>query len=285
MSLRPEGPLKGALADLHALHLTTDGTVPLARGMQQAPPAIAADATPENVADWLLNDSVPQTEREALLKTDSRPDRRAPAAVIRAMTRQLPQTPGSAEEYRRIPWIWRVAVDVGKTGSDEQVIDVLRTSLPRPGQPLQHWQAVVIGGGLINGISLSGRWPHEVLTAILHNHPELAVAWQATLDASVTMATETRVPTGTRYDAIRIAALLPWPQARNVLSPWLQPDSHPELQMGAVSGLSDVPEEDAAKLLITAFKQLTPANQTLAREALHRTPARRQLLDQAQLSQ
>ena len=284
--VRPAGPVRGALADLRALHLTADGSVPLARGMQQAAPGIAASASPHELAAWLLNDSVPQAEREAvLLKELSRSDRRAPDAVILALTQQLPDSPGSPEEYRRIPWIWRVAIGVGKSGSDEQFATVLRASLPKAGQPLQHWQAVVIGGGLINGSSLSGRWPHEVLAKILSTHPELKSAWQATLDASVTMATDVAIPTGTRYDALRIAALLPWPQAQKVLVPWLEPDSHPELQMGAVSGLSDVPEDEAARLLVVAFRKLTPGNRTLALEALRRTPERRQMLVESGLEE
>ena len=284
--VRPAGPVRGALADLHALHLTADGSVPLARGMQQATPGITATAPPDELAAWLLNDSVPQTEREAVLTTElTRPDRRAPDAVILALTQQLPDSAGSPEEYRRIPWIWRVAIGVGKSGSDAQVAAVLRVSLPKPGQPLQHWQAVVIGGGLINGFSLSARWPHEVLAKILSTDPELKSAWQATLDASVAMAADDAIPTGTRYDALRIAALLPWPQAEKVLIPWLEPDSHPELQMGAVSGLSDVPEDAAAKLLVRAFPQLAPGNQRLALEALRRTPERQKLLDASGLDE
>jgi hypothetical protein len=282
--IRPAGTIRGALADLHAIHLTADGSVPLARGMQQAAPDISAMATPEELAAWLLNDSVPGTEREAVLNRElSRGDRRAPESVIAAMTRELPDPAGSPEEYRRIPWIWRVAIGVGKSGSEEQFIAVLRSSLPRRGQPLQHWQAVVVGGGLINGVTLSDRWPHEVMASILGKHPELAAAWQSALDASATMADDAAVPTGTRYDALRMAAFLPWPRAQKILAPYLRPDSHPELQMGAVSGLGDVPEEQAARMLVEAYKNLTPGNQTLALEALRRTPERRQLLKDSRL--
>jgi putative membrane-bound dehydrogenase-like protein len=280
--VRPSGTVRGALADLRAIHLTADGSVPLARGMQQAAPAVTANASPAELAAWLLNDSVPQAEREAVLNQEiSRTDRRPPEAVLAAMTQKLPQAPGSAEEYRRIPWIWRVAIGVGRSGTEEQFAAVLRSSLPAPGEPLQHWQAVVIGGGLINGVSLSGRWPHEVISDVIRRHPELAVAWQATLDASVAMSSDAAAPTGTRYDALRMVALLPWPEARKSLVPWLQPNSHSELQMGAVSGLGDVPHEEAAKLLVESFKKLTPANQKIALDALRRTPERRLLLEDA----
>ncbi|MGV2334616.1 MAG UNVERIFIED_CONTAM: HEAT repeat domain-containing protein [Planctomycetaceae bacterium] len=262
--VRPSGPIRGALADLRAIHLTADGSVPLARGMQPAEPGIKENATPAELAVWLLNDSVPSAEREAVLNREiGRSDRRPPEVLLAAMTQKLPETSGSAEEYRRIPWIWRVAIGVGRSGTEQQFTAVLRSSLPDPRQPLQHWQAVVIGGGLINGASLSGRWPHEVIQQVIRKHPELGAAWQAALDAAEVMASDASVPTGTRYDALRIAALLPWPDARRVLKPWLRPDSHPELQMGAVSGLGDVPDEEAARLLVESFKGLTPENQKL----------------------
>jgi hypothetical protein len=55
--------------------------------------------------------------------------------------------------------------------------------------------------------------------------------------------------------------------------------------MGAVSGLSDVPEDAAAKLLVRAFRQLAPGNQRLALEALRRTPERQKLLDASGLDE
>ena len=36
---------------------------------------------------------------------------------------------------------------------------LLDASLPKRGEPLRDWQAVVVGGGAVNGISLEGGWP------------------------------------------------------------------------------------------------------------------------------
>jgi len=44
--------------------------------------------------------------------------------------------------------------------------------------------------------------------------------------------------------------------------------------MGAVSGLSDVPEAKAAEMLIEGYSELTEANQSLARAALLKSESR-----------
>jgi HEAT repeat protein len=88
------------------------------------------------------------------------------------------------------------------------------------------------------------------------------------------MAEAENVPPGTRYDALRMIALLEWQQARPLLAKHLNADSHPELQMGAVSGLSDIPIPDASALLIATYQNLTDSNRALAVTALTRSPQR-----------
>jgi putative membrane-bound dehydrogenase-like protein len=282
--LRPAGPLRGALADLRALHLVSDGSVPLVQGMTPVPPAPEAGATPAEVVAWLLNDAVPDAEREAFVGRElTVPTRRSPATIIRAMAESLPNVSGSAEEYRRIPWIWRVAIQVGKGGPSDAFTAVFRDSLPREGQKLQHWQAVVLGGGLINGLTLSGHWPHDVIAGILRSYPKLSPLWNSALRGGREMAADNSVPTGTRYDALRMMALLPWQEVGSLFVPYLAADAHPELQMGAVSGLGDIPEDAAAIALIDAFQGLTAANKLIALEALQRTPARQQMASKAGL--
>lgn len=170
-----------------------------------------------------------------------------------------------------------MAIGVGRNGSAPAFAEVLRVSLPEMGQPLQHWQAVVIGGGLINGATLSGRWPHELIEQTIRNQHDLADRWKHSLQASKAMAADNAVPTGTRYDALRMLALLPWTESQNLLNEHLAADAHPELQMGAVSGLGDIPNEAAARLLIDAFPHLTAGNQKLAAAALQRTPERKKM--------
>ena len=280
--LRPGATLRGALADLRAVHLVADGRVPLARGMAPKPLPPGPDAPPADVAAWILNDDIPASEREAFINAEiAQPKSRSPAAIIAAMAEALPTPAGSPEEYRRIPWIWRMAIAVGRSESPAAFSNVLRISLPAPGQPLQHWQAVVIGGGLINGVTLSGRWPHEVISETIKDQRDLSERWQHSLQASKALAAANTVPSGTRYDALRMLALLPWPESKSLLTEHLTADAHPELQMGAVSGLGDVPNEQATRLLIEAFPRLQSANQQIAAAALQRTPERKKMAAEA----
>jgi putative heme-binding domain-containing protein len=273
--IRPGAAPRGALADLRAVHLVADGRVPLARGMAPKPKPPGPDAPPAEVAAWILNDEIPADERENFITAEiAQPRKRSPAGIIAAMVNGLPATAGSPEEYRRIPWIWRIAIGVGRSGSQEAFVAILSVCLPAADQPLQHWQAVVIGGGLINGITLSGRWPHEVLDETFRNHRDLDGLWRHSLQASKAMSTDRAVPTGTRYDALRMLAMLPWPESKSLLTQHLAADAHPELQMGAVSALGDIPNAEAARLLIDAFPRLTAGNQALAVAALQRTPER-----------
>jgi HEAT repeat protein len=65
-------------------------------------------------------------------------------------------------------------------------------------------------------------------------------------------------------------------------------DANAELQMGAVSGLGDIDDPQATKLLAATLPDLTPANRTLAIDALLRSEERvkvlRGLLDNGKLA-
>jgi len=270
--MRPAQAPKSAMVDLRALHLVAFDTVPLAAGgVASSGPS---DFSAVEIADFLLNEEQPAADREALIAKCLA----KAAAIIPQMAEGLPQESGSAEEYRRIPWIWRVAIAVGKGGDAQQIHDVLKASLPLVGKKLEHWQAVVIGGGLINGISLSNKWPLDELTTVIGEDPVLLGDWKRTLDLAVAMADDESVPTGTRYDALRIVAMLDWTVSRPILDRFLQKGVHDELQMGAVSGLSDIAIDDAGSLLINAFGSLSSDNRKLAFDALFRTETRRSML-------
>jgi HEAT repeat protein len=88
------------------------------------------------------------------------------------------------------------------------------------------------------------------------------------------MADDEKVPTGTRYDALRMVALADWKNAEPALTKYLKKDAHPELQMGAVSGLGDVESPKAAELLVNGLADLTQGNRNLGLAALLRTPER-----------
>ncbi len=269
--IRPVENPRAALADLRALHLVQVGGVPLATGMvardeKTSKPA----ASVAEIASQLLDDKVPAADREKLIAANLK----KAAEIIPLMAAGLPDEYGSKEEYRRIPWIWRVAIAVGKSGDAENIEAVLRASLPAGEKRLEHWQSVVIGGGLINGLTLVGQWPDEVLATILEDDEALKASWAQCLIASSAMADDDSVPTGTRYDALRIVALRDWSIARPQLEKYLQKGVHDELQMGSVSGLADVQDATAAEMLIGAYEYLSAHNRRLALEGMLRDDAK-----------
>ena len=91
---------------------------------------------------------------------------------------------------------------------------------------------------------------------------------------SPAMADDAKVPTGTRYDALRIIALDAWQNCGARLAKYLGKDVHPEMQMGAVSGLADIERPEVAKLLLDHFGDFSPGNRKLAVDALLKTDAR-----------
>jgi putative heme-binding domain-containing protein len=162
--LRPGENLKAALVDLRAIHVVAIGGVPLATGMVQSTTQnTKTPETPEAIAAYLIDDANSNADREKIIAGHL--DKAA--EIIPLMAKGLLEQSGSREEYRRIPWIWRVAISVGKTTNINQIRSVLKSSLPIDGQRLEHWQAVVIGGGLINGIGLSDKWPLEEFDKII----------------------------------------------------------------------------------------------------------------------
>ncbi|MFO1003392.1 MAG: c-type cytochrome, partial [Planctomycetaceae bacterium] len=265
--IRPAENPQSALADLRALHLVQIGGVPLATGMvaksekTSTPPAGVSE-----IALQLIDDQLSAADREKLIAANLKKG----AEIIPLMAAGLPEEYGSKEEYRRIPWIWRVAIAVGKSGDVENIKAVLRVSLPAADKRLEHWQSVVIGGGLINGLTLAGHWPNDVLAGILEGDQPLNAAWNQTLVASTAMADNEAVPTGTRYDALRIVALRDWTVAKPQLEKNLQKGIHDELQMGSVSGLADVRDAEAAEMLIGAYEYLSTHNRKLALEGMLR---------------
>jgi hypothetical protein len=189
------------------------------------------------------------------------------------MVADLPAT-DVEEEYRRIPWIWRVSIAAGKRDEAMPLQALLAASLPQEGASLRDWQAVVIGGGIINGISLSGKWPKPRIEELLGEDEPLRRRWQQSLAAAAVMADNAKVRTGTRYDALRMIALDPTKEQLARLAKYLAKDADPELQMGAVSGLADVDALEATKLLAAALPNLTKENRGLAIDALLRSEAR-----------
>lgn len=175
---------------------------------------------------------------------------------------------GTEDEYREIPAIWRVAIDAGKRDNADELRAILDFSLPNPGEPLRDWQAVVIGGGVINGVSQAGPWPAERITQILNGHDSLQRRWENSLNLAEVMADDEAVKPGTRYDALRMIALRPFPEAEPQLRKYLHPDQPRDLQQGSVSGLADAPTPEAALLLHNALPWLSEPLKKFAMEGI-----------------
>ena len=237
-------------------------------------PVLAADERDFDAgrtAQELLNDATESARRD-LLVSESVPHA---AAVIVAMTKDLPKE--QPEEYRRIPWIWRVAVAAGKQNDDEVLRDLLAVSLPEDDGPLADWQAVVIGGGIINGVSQAGDWPAERIEQLLPDESAKS-RWTRTVGLAARMVENEETPTGTRYDALRILGADNWEAQQALITKYLAADANDELQMGAVSAAGDLPHDEAAQTLLKSLPELSAGNRALAIDALLRTPQRRDLL-------
>jgi putative membrane-bound dehydrogenase-like protein len=268
ITFRPGGPVKNALLDLRTLYLVPVGTQPNT-------PKQEAPKQPAELAKQILREDLARPVREELVKqaVPQAPD------VIRAMVADLPAN-DAKEEYRRIPWIWRVAIAASRKDEPKVLTGLIEISLPRKDEPLRDWQAVVLGGGVINGLSLEGKWPGRRLRELMRDQAELKNRWEDTLKLSHAMTDNEKVTDGTRYDALRIVALDDWKRAEPRLARYLAKTANAELQQGAVSGLVDVEDPAAAALLLKSVPDLTPGNRKFAIGGMLRTPARaRALLD------
>ncbi|HTV01770.1 MAG TPA: hypothetical protein VMF13_14580 [Luteitalea sp.] len=234
-----------------------------------------AAPSPRETAAMLLDDTRDQKVREELARLA------APHAadVVRALVDGMPDE--EKEEYRRIPWIWRVAVTAGRAKDERALQALLDASMPNAGEPLRDWQAVVLGGGVVMGLSQAGAWPGDVMTPWLAADAARATRWRAALDRALLMSDEPTVRNGTRYDALRMIAVLPWDAAGATLTRYLARDVDAELQMGAIGGLSDLQDERATRALVRHFPMYHEANRRHAINALLRTDARRAQLRDA----
>jgi hypothetical protein len=220
------------------------------------------------LARAILDDARSQEEREAIVR--DHPE--LSADLIAAMTGDLKV--GTEEEYRRIPWIWRVAIAAGRRNDAGEILRILEVALPAAGAPLDDWRAVVIGGGLINGVSLAGAWPAERLAQVLQGHTPLEARWRRALDLAAIMADDERVKTGTRYDALRMLGVEPWDRRGGQLFRYLLKGVHPELQQGAVSALADVRSPSVGQAILSGLPHYSPENRALALDALLRDDQR-----------
>jgi hypothetical protein len=184
---------------------------------------------------------------------------------------------GTPAEYERIPDIWRVAIEAGKQNDADELRKILQVSVPQMDESAADWQVVVVGGGIINGLSLEGVWPRTRIQQLLQDDDDLAKRWDRLIELSAAMADNDAVRSGTRYDALRILGVDDFENRGEQLKKYLT-DNDAELQMGAISGLSDMESDDVAPALLASFSDYTESNRKLAIDALLRTAQRRALL-------
>jgi hypothetical protein len=143
------------------------------------------------------------------------------------------------------------------------------------------WPIVVLGGGVVNGISLNQKYPADRVDEILTGRQDLMSRWHDVAEYCLKIGSgPQKISSGTVYDALRIVGTLPFAHAQQVLARNLE-SNNAELQQGAVSALLDLKEPEALVLLLDNFARLTPANQKLAVETLSKNPARKNELTAA----
>lgn len=226
----------------------------------------AADADPVAIGRQLADNTKSEPERMALIE-------KHPSLAAEILTAMGAETQvNTPQEYERIPWIWRVAVAAGKRNDGPEIVEIFKATLPREGEPLRDWQAVVIGGGIVNGIGLTGAAPRARLEELLQSdNDDMLARCHWCLQESIAMADNVKIKEGTRYDALRIIAMQPWENCGAQLKSYLKPGTSEELQAGAISGALDVPEAAAFDAVLTHVMTYPPANRDLALDGALRT--------------
>lgn len=200
----------------------------------------------------------------------------SPAERIAALAAKF--QPGAPEEYEHIPAIWEESIAAAKRNDADELVAILRVALPKGKEPLRDWQAVVIGGGVINGLTQAGAWPQERIAELLAEKPRLKRRWNQAVAAAEKMADDEKVRSGTRYDALRMLGVDSYERRGEQLKKYLAADANAELQAGAVAALADINSPAAATALAAALDQLTPENRAAAVDGLLRSAERAEFL-------
>ncbi len=248
--------------------------VALMPGAAHPATAIERSAESDALAAKILDDSRSAEERQKMVEESSSGRPEDAARLILSMSNGLPGMPDLKEEYRRIPWIWRIAIAAGKRNQPEELAHILEVSLPQKGEKLRDWQAVVIGGGIINGISLVGGWPSERIGSIVADSPSLRERWEQVQEQAVKMTDDENVFKGTRYDAIRILGVGSWDRRGAQIFRYLLRGVDDELQMGAISALNDIRSPGVGQALLSGISFYSAKNREMAFDALIREDSR-----------
>ena len=181
---------------------------------------------------------------------------------------------GTRDEYENIPKIWETALAAGRRNNPAEITRVLAIALPNADEPMQHWQAVVLGGGIVNGLSQAGCSPRERISELIDGKSALLDGWNRAIQLAHSMADDESVRIGTRYDALRLLGADTFERSGARLIQYLRNDTHDELTMGAISGLSDMDSAAALDAIIAAFPDYARSNQELTIALLLRSELR-----------
>ena len=226
------------------------------------------DITASKIALKLLNSNIEEKIRLDLI--DEYPC--LSSEILTELIRDLESE--TREETKRIPWIFRVTVAAGERNTDSELLEILEISLPKPGEKLLNWQTVVLGGGIVNGISRQGIWPKSRIHDILQADHILSERWKYAIEESYQIAADPEVPNPWRYDALRILAMDSPEKSIPELQSYLDPDLDDHLNMGAISGLSDIQSTVVTDLLLSGLPHFSDRNRNLVLEAMLRTDRR-----------
>jgi hypothetical protein len=171
---------------------------------------------------------------------------------------------GTKGEYERIPKIWQHAIAAGKRNDACELRRPLAFSLPKSEEPLCAWQAVVVCGGIINGLSAIGAQPRERIFKLFDDNAPIKDRWDRAVSLASMMADDESVPDGTRYDALRILGADDFTHFGRQLTKYANAGTRPELQMGAISALSDFDDQAATETLVSGYAIFTPSNRSIA---------------------
>lgn len=265
--LQAGSPLRAPLLDLRAIHL-----VPA--GMAWSLPGNASDLPEEvaEVADQLLAPGLDPSQRQRMIDHFwSKADQ-----ILHHWSQQQPW---SAEDQARwIPTIWMLTNRACKSGDQNLARRILDEALPRIDGTIDDWRVVVLGGAVVGGLSDSMTWPRPAIESWMESDAQRMARWQRVLKWSIEKAADEKTSTGTRYDALRLVAMLPEEQAFEALRPYWDEGVHEELRMGAISAASDIDSPRSIPLLFDAAKNEAGHLRSLAIDGLLRTRAGRAAL-------
>jgi putative membrane-bound dehydrogenase-like protein len=197
---------------------------------------------------------------------------------VARLAHQLAQ--GVSSERMLIPDLWELAIAAGRRNETKEVARLIDVALPKEGQAIVEWQAVVLGGGVVNGISQSGDWPRNRLAQVWKDLPDLRDRWNKALETASELTDDTSILVSTRYDALRILGTGTYEDQGAQLTRYLHVDNS-ELQAGAACALADLRDSRSTKILINSFANLSDETRTAALDALLRIDAHVEHIAQA----